>query len=101
MYKNFQILFFLGTKWLKNKNDLVWIGTVWYGFVQIEDYISGCGAFSFNSQSVSVLQAYLLLELFSSSQLAETSGKCPLVFSVNRVVKPKYCKDSIPKLMGF
>ena len=28
---------------------------------------------------------YLLLELFSSSLLAETGGKCPLVFSVTRV----------------
>ena len=41
------------------------------------------------SQSVSLLQAYLLLELFSSSLLAETGGKCPLVFSVTRVAKCK------------
>ena len=50
-----------------------------------KDYISGCAAFSFNCQSVSLLQAYLLIELFSSSLLAETGGKCPLVFSVTRV----------------
>ena len=54
--------------------------------VATKDYISGCGAFSFNSQSVSLLQAYLLLELISSSLLAETSGKCPLVFSVKPVI---------------
>ena len=41
----------------------------------------GCGAFSFNSQSVSLLQAYLLLELLSSSLLAETGSKCTLVHS--------------------
>ena len=50
-----------------------------------KDYISGCSAFSINSQSVSFLQAYLLLELISSVLLAETGGKCPLVFSVNPV----------------
>jgi len=43
-----------------------------------KDYISRCGAFSFNSRSVSLLQAYLLLELFSSSLLAATGGKYPL-----------------------
>ena len=58
--------------------------------VATKDYISGCGAFSFNSQSVSLLQAYLLLELFSSSLLAETSGKCPLVFSVTSVIAPRF-----------
>ena len=55
--------------------------------VQTKDYISGCGNFSLNSQSVSFLQAYLLLELISSALLAETGGKCPLVFSVNPVTK--------------
>ena len=54
--------------------------------VLIKDYVSGCATFSFNCKSVSLLQAYLLWELFSSSLLAETSGKCPLVFSVNPVV---------------
>ena len=52
-----------------------------------KDYISGCGAFSLNSQSVSFLQAYLLLELICSALLAETGGKCPLVFSVNHVTQ--------------
>ena len=50
-----------------------------------KDYISGCVNFSFNCQSVTLLQAYLLLVLFSSSLLVETGGKCPLVFSVTRV----------------
>ena len=50
-----------------------------------KDYISGCGAFSLNSQSVSFLPAYLLSELISSALLAETGGKCPLVFSVTCV----------------
>ena len=54
--------------------------------VLTKDYVSGCAAFSFNCQSVPLLQAYLLLELFSSSLLAETGGKCPLVFSVTCVV---------------
>ena len=40
----------------------------------IKDYISGCVNFSFNCQSVSFLQAYLLLELSSSSLLAGTGG---------------------------
>ena len=54
---------------------------------QIKDYISGCDDFSLNSQSVSFLQAYLLLELISSALLAggpadrRTGGKCPLVLS--------------------
>ena len=39
-----------------------------------KDSISGCVNFSFNCQSVSLLQAYLLLELSSSSLLAGTSG---------------------------
>ena len=43
-------------------------------FVQPKDYISGCVNFSFNCQSVSLLQAYLLLELSSSSLLAGTGG---------------------------
>ena len=42
---------------------------------QLKDYISGCGIFYYNSQSVSLLQAYLLLELLSSSLLAETGSK--------------------------
>ena len=50
------------------------------GLVIAKDSISGYGAFSFNSQSVSLLQAYLLLELLSSSLLAETGSKYPLVF---------------------
>ena len=54
--------------------------------VLTKDYISGCSAFSINSQSVSFLQAYLLFELISSAILAETGGKCPLVFSVIHVV---------------
>ena len=58
------------------------IGTL----VIVKDYISGCAKFSLNSQSVSFLQYYLLLELISSDLLAETSGKCPLEFSVNPVV---------------
>ena len=37
-------------------------------------------------QSVSFLQAYLLLELISSTLLAETVGKYPLVFSVTLVI---------------
>ena len=60
-----------------------------------KDCISGCGAFSFNSQSVSLLQAYLLLELSSSSLLAGTGGNwrrppatVPLVFSVERLPSP-------------
>ena len=52
---------------------------------QDKDYLSGCDAFSLNSQSVSFLQAYLLLELICSALLAETGGKCPLVLSVNPV----------------
>ena len=54
--------------------------------VGCKDFTSGYGDFSLNSQSVSFLQAYLLLELISSALLAETGGKCPLVFSVKRVV---------------
>ena len=54
-----------------------------------KDYISGCGNFSLNSQSVSFLQAYLLLELISSALLAETGGKCPLVLSGNFVIGTK------------
>ena len=56
-----------------------------------KDYISGCVNFSFNCQSVSLLQAYLLLELSSSRLLARTGGNQrpaatgPLVFSGNRV----------------
>ena len=57
-----------------------------------KDYISGCVNFSFNCQSVSLLQAYLLLELPSSSLLAGTGGNWrqpvatgPLVFSVVRL----------------
>ena len=49
---------------------------------QLKDYISGCGTFSLNSQSVSLLQAYLQLEIFCNTLLAETGSKCPLVFSV-------------------
>ena len=59
--------------------------SVYYQLGLSKDYVSGCAAFSFNCQSVSSLKAYLLLELFSSSLLAETGGKCPLVFSVTRV----------------
>ena len=47
----------------------------------------------FHCQSVSLLQAYLLLELSSSSLLAGTGGNrrqpaaiSPLVFRVNRVI---------------
>ena len=36
------------------------------------DFISGCGAFSFNSQSVKVFLAYLLLELLCSVLLAKS-----------------------------
>ena len=50
-----------------------------------KDYISECADFSLNSQSVSFLQAYLLLELISSALLAETGSKFPLVFSVTPV----------------
>ena len=39
----------------------------------IKDYSTGCGAFSFNCQSVSLLKAYLLLE-------------CPMVFGVARML---------------
>ena len=53
-----------------------------------KDIVSGCGAFSFNSQSVSLLQAYWLLELLSGSLLAETGSKCPLVYSVTHVAQP-------------
>ena len=35
------------------------------------------------------MQAYLLLEILSSSLLAETGGKCPLVYSVNCVPPTK------------
>ena len=56
--------------------------------VLTKDYISGC-AFSFKSQSVSLLHAHLLLELFSSSLLAETGGKCPIIYSVTRLVLTK------------
>ena len=52
----------------------------------------GYDNFSLNSQSVSFLRAYLLLELISSALLAggpapdrRTGGKCPLVLSSNRV----------------
>ena len=55
-----------------------------------QDYISGCVTLSFKSQSVSLLQAYLLLELLCSAFLAETSGKCPLVFGVTRMGGGKY-----------
>ena len=58
-----------------------------------KDYISGCVNFSFNCQFVSLLQAYLLLELSSSSLLAGTGGNQqrpaatgPLIFSVNHVL---------------
>ena len=54
-------------------------------FNSVADYISRCGAFSLNSQRVSFLQAYLLLDLISSTLLAGTGGKCPLVFSVTHV----------------
>ena len=54
-------------------------------------HISGCGAFSLNSQSVCLLQAYLLLELLCSTLLAETSGKCPLVFGVSHLQGYKSC----------
>ena len=49
------------------------------------DFISGCGAFSFNSQSVKVFLAYLLLELLCSVLLAETCSKYLLVFGVTCV----------------
>ena len=55
-----------------------------------KDYVPGCGAFSLNSQSISFLQAYLLLELISSALLAVTGGKRPLVFSVICVGLTKY-----------
>ena len=58
-----------------------------------KDYISGCGAFSLNSQSASFLQAYLLLELISSLLLAETCSKCPLVFSVTSVVLTRVIQE--------
>ena len=61
-------------------------------FIKLKDYISGCVNFSCNCQSVSLLQAYLLLELSSSSLLAGTGGKRrqpaatgPLVLSVMRL----------------
>ena len=64
----------------------------WSKLGSTKDYISGCVNFSFNCQSVSLLQAYLLLELSSSSLLAGTGGNrqrpaatSPLVFSGNRV----------------
>ena len=62
----------------------------WPVHSKLKDYISGCNDFSLNSQSVSFLQAYLLLELISSALLAggpdrRTGGKCPLVLSSNRV----------------
>ena len=63
------------------------------------DFISGCGAFSFNSQSVSLLHAYLLLQLFSSSLLAETGGKCPLVFSITRVGPGRFSIFSIHNIL--
>ena len=44
---------------------------------KIKDYIPGCVNFSFNCQSVSLLQAYLLLELSTSSLLAGTGGNQP------------------------
>ena len=55
-------------------------------------HISGCFAFSLNSQSVSFLQAYLLLGFISGALLAETGGKCPLVFSVTHVVSSNSVK---------
>ena len=58
---------------------------LWFTLKAGKDYISGCGSFSFNSQSVSLLQAYLLLELLCSALLAEASGKCPFVFGVTCV----------------
>ena len=64
----------------------------------VKDYISGCVNFSFNRQSVSLLQAYLLLELPSSSLLAGTGGNRrrpaatgPLVFSVVRLRLKDFC----------
>ena len=48
-----------------------------YFLICIKDYISGCINFSFNCQSVSLLQAYLLLELSSSRLLAGTGGNRP------------------------
>ena len=59
-----------------------------------KDYISGCADFSFNCQSVSWLQAYLLLELFCSTLLAGTSGKCLLVLGVARVGWTNFSKSS-------
>ena len=47
-----------------------------------KDYVSGCATFSFDCQFVSLMQAYLHL------RLAETGSKCPLVFSVTRVLYP-------------
>ena len=62
------------------------------GLHRHKDYISGCVNFSFNCQSVSLLQVYLLLKLSSSSLLAGTGGNRrrpaatgPLVFSVVRL----------------
>ena len=74
--------------------SLFWkIFSVMVMLIYCKDYISGCVNFSFNCQSVSLLQAYLLLELSSSRLLAGTGGNRrqpaatgPLVFSVNRVV---------------
>ena len=64
-----------------------WGNRIFIKLVVSKEYISECGAFSLNNQSVSFLQAHLLLELIGSSLLTETGGKCPLVFSVNRVIK--------------
>merc|ERR1712012_80204 len=70
-----------------------------------KDYISGCVNFSFNCQSVSLLQAYLLLELSSSRLLAGTGGNqrqpalwylvatvwwCPSNFIVNQSLNSLY-----------
>ena len=49
-----------------------------------KDYISGYADFSLNSQSVSFLQAYLLLELISSALLAESMASV-LWYSVSTV----------------
>ena len=71
---------------------------------KLKDYISGCNDFSLNSQSVSFLQAYLLLELISSALLAggpapdrRTGGKCPLVLSSNRVSR---CNNYVFVVLG-
>ena len=50
----------------------------------------GCGIFSINCQSVSLLQAYLLLEFLNSSLLGETGSKCPLVYSDKLIEYPPF-----------